>query len=105
MTAWAFQEAAVGSGPGGESPHPTAVLPGFTCFVAGRFARYGLDEGGLKTYRLVLWALKESVDGWPMAIIILRHSGVNQSRYPWGARSLLRCTAGDPCDRWRVSFI
>ena len=43
------------------------------------------------------------MDGWPMATVILRHSGVSHSRYPWGPRTLLYCTAGDPCDRRPVS--
>ena len=36
-TAWAFSEAAVGSGPGGVSPHPTAELRGTTRFIAACF--------------------------------------------------------------------
>ena len=67
------------------SLHPTVVPPGLCRFVAVRPGSG--DQGGLKTCRLCLRALKESVDVWPVAIIIPRHSGVNRSRYPWRAVS------------------
>lgn len=51
-TAWVSREAAVGSGSGGESLHPTAMLSRFSRFIAASFRRHGLDEGGLKTRRL-----------------------------------------------------
>lgn len=74
----AFQEAAVGSGSGGESPHPTAVPPELCCSIAGSW-RHGRTRVPRRPVGYALRALKESVDGWPMASIILRHSEVNRS--------------------------
>ena len=53
----------------------------------------GSDEGGLKTHRLCSVALKDSVNDWPMAIIIPRHSGV--SRSPISVGNLLAASLHD----------
>lgn len=66
--------AGVGSGSGGVSPHLSVAGPQGPP-LAGAIPGTRGRKGGPKTHRFALWALKESVDGWPMAIIILKTFG------------------------------